>query len=199
MATAGSRSSRSRAAAVSSSTTRSSAASIPRQFIPSVEKGVRNTLIEGYLAGYPVVDVKVTVFDGSYHDVDSSDMAFQIAGLDGPQGGVRKGRPIMLEPVMALDVSCPDECMGDVIGDLNSRRGKVLGMDRKGHGQVIKALVPMSEILKYAPDLRSMTSGRGSFEAHFSHYEEAPPPIAEKVVKEAREAREAAQKERAHA
>ena len=100
---------------------------------------------------------------------------------------------------MALDVSCPDECMGDVIGDLNARRGKVLGMDRKGQSQVIKALVPMSEILKYAPDLRSKTSGRGSFESHFSHYEEAPAPVTDKIVKEAREAREAAQKERAHA
>jgi elongation factor G len=172
---------------------------IPRQFIPSVEKGVRNTMVEGYLAGFPLVDIKVSVFDGSYHDVDSSDMAFQIAASMGLKAALEKARPIILEPVMALDVSCPDECMGDVIGDLNSRRGKVLGMDRKGQSQVIKALVPMSEILKYAPDLRSKTSGRGSFEAHFSHYEEAPAPITEKIVKEAREAREAAQKERAHA
>jgi elongation factor G len=172
---------------------------IPRQFIPSVEKGVRNTLVEGYLAGFPMVDVKVSVFEGSYHDVDSSDMAFQIAASMGLKAAFEKARPIILEPVMAVDVSCPDESMGDVIGDLNSRRGKVLGMDRKGQSQVIKALVPMSEILKYAPDLRSKTSGRGSFEAHFSHYEEAPPPITERIVKEAREAREAAQKERAHA
>ena len=162
---------------------------IPRQFIPSVEKGVRNTLLEGFLAGFPMVDVKVSVFDGSYHDVDSSDMAFQIAASMGLKAALEKARPIILEPVMSVEVSCPDECMGDVIGDLNSRRGKVLGMDRKGHSQVIKALVPMAEILKYAPDLRSMTSGRGSFESHFSHYEEAPPPVTEKVVKEAREAR----------
>ena len=172
---------------------------IPRQFIPSVEKGVRNTLVEGHLAGFPVVDIKVSVFEGSYHDVDSSDMAFQIAASMGLKAAFEKARPIILEPVMALDVSCPDECMGDVIGDLNARRGKVLGMDRKGHSQVIKALVPMSEVLKYAPDLRSKTSGRGSFESHFSHYEEAPPPVTEKIVREAREAREAAQKERAHA
>jgi elongation factor G len=172
---------------------------IPRQFIPSVEKGVRNTLVEGYLAGFQMVDVRVTVFEGSYHDVDSSDMAFQIAASMGLKAAFEKARPIILEPVMALEVSCPDECMGDVIGDLNSRRGKVLGMDRKGQSQVIKALVPMSEILKYAPDLRSKTSGRGSFEAHFSHYEEAPPPVTEKIVKEAHQAREAAQKERAHA
>ena len=165
---------------------------IPRQFIPSVEKGVRNTLVEGYQAGYPMVDVKVTVFDGSYHDVDSSDMAFQIAASMGLKNAFEKAKPILLEPIMAIEVSSPDECMGDVIGDLNSRRGRVLGMDSKGHGQVIKALVPMSEILKYAPDLRSITSGRGSFEARFSHYDEVPAPIAEKVIKEAKEAKEAA-------
>jgi elongation factor G len=166
--------------------------SIPRQYIPSVEKGVRSTLVEGYLAGYPVVDVRVTVFEGSYHEVDSSDMAFQIAASMGLKAAFEKARPILLEPIMAIEVGCPDECMGDVIGDLNSRRGRVLGMDSKGSGQVIKALVPMSEILKYAPDLRSITSGRGSFEARFSHYDEVPPPIAEKVIKEAKEAREAA-------
>src|SRR5579863_5373080 len=166
--------------------------SIPRQFIPSVEKGVRNTLVDGYLAGYPMVDIKVTVFEGSYHEVDSSDMAFQIAASMGLKNAFEKAKPILLEPVMSVEVSSPDECMGDVIGDLNSRRGRVLGMESKGHGQVIKALVPMSEILKYAPDLRSITSGRGSFEARFSHYDEVPGPIAEKVVKEAKEAKEAA-------
>ncbi len=172
---------------------------IPRQYIPSVEKGVRNTLPDGFLAGYPMVDIRASVFDGSYHDVDSSDMAFQIAGSMGLKAAIEKARPILLEPIMALEVSCPEECMGDVIGDLSSRRGKVLGMDRKGQSQIIKALVPMAEILKYAPDLRSITSGRGSFEAHFSHYEEAPAPVAERIIKDAREAREAAQKERAHA
>jgi elongation factor G len=164
---------------------------IPRQFIPSVEKGVRNTLPDGYVAGYPLVDVKVTVFDGSYHEVDSSDMAFQIAASMGLKNALEKAKPILLEPIMAVEVSSPDECMGDVIGDLNSRRGRVLGMDTKGQGQVIKALVPMSEILKYAPDLRSITSGRGSFEARFSHYDEVPAHIAEKVIKEAKEAKEA--------
>ncbi|HUO04688.1 MAG TPA: elongation factor G [Candidatus Binataceae bacterium] len=166
--------------------------SIPRQFIPSVEKGVRNMLAEGFLAGYPLVDLKVTVFDGSYHDVDSSDIAFQIAASMGLKAALEKAKPIILEPIVALEVSCPDECMGDVIGDLNSRRGKVLGMDSKGQGQVIKANVPMSEVLKYAPALRSITSGRGTFEQHFSHYEEAPPPIADKIVKETHAAREAA-------
>ena len=171
---------------------------IPRNFIPSVEKGVRNTLAEGFLAGYPMMDVKVTVYDGSYHDVDSSDMAFQIAASMGLKAALEKAKPIILEPIVAMEVSCPDECMGDVIGDLNSRRGKVLGMDTKGGGQVIKAVAPMSEVLKYAPDLRSITSGRGSFEQHFSHYEEAPPQVAERIIKETNGAREAA-KQHAHA
>lgn len=171
---------------------------IPRQFIPSVEKGVRNTLPEGFLAANPLVDLKVTVYDGSFHAVDSSDMSFQIAASMGLKAALEKAHPVLLEPVMALEVSCPDECLGDVIGDLNSRRGKVLGMESKGHSQLVKALVPMAEILKYAPDLRSITSGRGSFESQFSHYEEVPAPIAEKLIKEAREAKEAA-KTHAHA
>ena len=171
---------------------------IPRQFIPSVEKGIRNTLPEGFLAGYPMVDVKVTVYDGSYHDVDSSDMAFQIAASMGFKIALEKAKPILLEPVMSVDVTSPDDCMGDVIGDLNSRRGRVLGMETRGHAQVIKALVPMAEILKYAPDLRSMTSGRGSFEARFHHYDEVPALIAEKVIKEKKDAQETA-KAHAHA
>ncbi|MGH7814401.1 MAG: elongation factor G [Candidatus Binataceae bacterium] len=173
--------------------------SIPRQFIPSVENGVRNTLTEGFLAGFPIVDVKVTVFDGSYHDVDSSDMAFQIAASMGFKAAMEKAKPIILEPIIALEVSCPGECMGDVIGDLNSRRGRVLGMDSKGGGQAIKANVPMSEVLKYAPALRSITSGRGSFEQHFSHYEEAPAPVADKIIKEHQAAREAATAAKSHA
>src|SRR5579863_10297559 len=164
---------------------------IPRNYIPSVEKGVRNMLHDGFLAGFPIVDVKVSVFDGSYHEVDSSDMAFQIAASLGMKAAMEKAKPIILEPIMQVEVTSPDENMGDVIGDLNSRRGKVQGMETKGHSQVIKALVPMAEILKYAPDLRSMTSGRGSFEAQFSHYEEAPPHIAEKVIKESAAKREA--------
>jgi elongation factor G len=164
---------------------------IPRNYIPSVEKGVRNMLHDGFLAGFPIVDVKVSVFDGSYHEVDSSDMAFQIAASLGMKAALEKAKPIILEPIMSVEVTSPDENMGDVIGDLNSRRGKVQGMETKGHSQVIKAVVPMAEILKYAPDLRSMTSGRGSFEAQFSHYEEAPPHIAEKVIKEQAAKREA--------
>jgi elongation factor G len=118
-------------------------------------------------------------------------MSFQIAASIGLKAAIEKAKPILLEPVMGIEVSCPSECMGDVIGDLNSRRGKVLGVDGKGHTEIIKAQVPMSEILKYAPDLRSMTSGRGSFESHFSHYEETPAHIADKVIKDAKEARDA--------
>jgi elongation factor G len=159
---------------------------IPRNYIPAVEKGVREAMAGGYLAGYQLVDVRVTLYDGSYHDVDSSDMAFKIAASMGFKNAVEKAKPVLLEPIMNMEISVPDECMGDVIGDLNSRRGKVLGMDTLGHTQVIKARVPMSEVLKYAPDLRSVTSGRGEFHMEFSHYEELPAHLAEKVIKEAK-------------
>jgi elongation factor G len=165
---------------------------VPRNYIPAVEKGVREALATGYLAGYPMVDVRVTLYDGSYHDVDSSDMAFKIAASMGFKNAVEKAKPVILEPIMNMDVAVPDECMGDVIGDLNSRRGKVLGMETKGHTQVIKSKVPMAEVLKYAPDLRSITSGRGEFHMEFSHYEELPAHLAEKVIKEAK-AQKAAQ------
>jgi elongation factor G len=157
---------------------------IPRNYIPAVEKGIRETMAGGVIAGYPMVDVRVTLYDGSYHDVDSSDMAFKIAGSMGFKNAVEKAKPVLLEPIMNMAVTVPDECMGDVIGDLNSRRGKVVGMDTKGHSQVIKSKVPMSEVLKYAPDLRSITSGRGEFHLEFSHYEELPPHLSEKVIKE---------------
>jgi elongation factor G len=164
---------------------------IPRNYIPAVEKGVREAMAGGFLAGYPMVDIRVRLYDGSYHDVDSSDMAFKIAGSLGFKNAVEKAKPVILEPIMTMEVTVPDECMGDVIGDLNSRRGKVLGMETQGHSEVIKARVPMSEVLKYAPDLRSLTSGRGEFQLEFSHYEEIPPHLAEKVIKEAK-ARQAA-------
>lgn len=162
---------------------------VPRQYIPAVEKGVREALLEGFLAGYPIVDLRVRLYDGSYHDVDSSEMAFKIAASMGLKAALAKAKPILLEPIMILEVSSPDENMGDVIGDLNGRRGKVLGVDSKPSGQVIKAHVPMSEVLKYSPDLRSMTSGRGSFTMGFSHYEELPAHLAEKVIKDAEAAR----------
>jgi elongation factor G len=159
---------------------------IPRNYIPAVEKGIREAMAGGHLAGYPMVDVRATLYDGSYHDVDSSDMAFKIAASMGFKNAVEKAKPVLLEPMMNMEVTVPDECLGDVIGDLNSRRGKVLGMETKGHTQVIKSKVPMSEVLKYAPDLRSLTSGRGEFHLAFSHYEELPPHLAEKVIKEAK-------------
>jgi len=164
---------------------------IPRNYIPAVEKGVREAMAGGFLAGYPMVDIRVRLYDGSYHDVDSSDMAFKIAGSLGFKNAVEKAKPVILEPIMTMEITVPDECMGDVIGDLNSRRGKVLGMETTGHNEVIKARVPMSEVLKYAPDLRSLTSGRGEFQLEFSHYEEIPPHLAERVIKEAK-ARQAA-------
>jgi elongation factor G len=163
---------------------------VPRNFIPAVEKGVREALPEGFLAGYPLVDIKVTLYDGSYHDVDSSEMAFKIAASMGFKTAVGQAKPVLLEPVMAMEVSIPDDCVGDVMGDLSSRRGKVQSIDTKAGGQVIKAHVPMSEVLKYAPDLTSMTSGRGSFTVAFSHYDELPAQLVDKVIKESQAARE---------
>jgi elongation factor G len=159
---------------------------VPRQYIPAVEKGVREALHEGILAGYPIVDVRVILYDGSYHDVDSSEMAFKIAASLGFKAALAKAKPVLLEPIMSMEVAVPDDAMGDVIGDLNSRRGKVLGVDSKPGGQVIRVQVPMSEVLKYSPDLRSMTSGRGSFTMAFSRYEEMPAHLAERVIKEVR-------------
>lgn len=163
---------------------------IPRNYIPAVEKGIREAMIEGHVAGYPMVDIRATLYDGSYHDVDSSDMAFKIAASMGFKNCLEKARPIILEPVMSMQIAVPDDSIGDVIGDLNSRRGKVLGVDSKGHAQVIKAQVPMAEVLRYAQDLNSMTSGRGDFHMEFSHYEELPPHLAEKIAKEAKAAAE---------
>ncbi len=156
--------------------------SIPRQWIPSVEKGVVGRMARGVIAGYPIVDVKVALYDGKYHDVDSSDMAFQMAGSKGFKVAVEKAAPYLLEPIWNLEVVVPDECMGDVMGDINQRRGKVQGMDAKGKNQVIKAQVPMSELLQYGPDLDSITGGRGSFTVGFSHYDELPAQLAEKVI-----------------
>jgi elongation factor G len=163
---------------------------IPRQFIPAVEKGVRELLPGGLLAGYPIVDVKVKLYFGSYHDVDSSEMAFKIAAHLGFKKAFEEAKPVLLEPIMTITVTVPDDHMGDIIGDLNSRRGKVLGAEPKGVGQqVIRAHVPMAEVLRYAPDLRSMTQGRGDFSLELAHYEEVPPHLAERIVKEAQAAR----------
>jgi elongation factor G len=159
---------------------------IPRNYIPAVEKGVIEAMRNGFVAGYPMMDVRVTLYDGSFHNVDSSDMAFKIAASMGFKNAMGKAKPVLLEPIMSMEVTVPEECMGDVIGDLNSRRGKVAGVNTKGHNQVIKAQVPMAEILRYASDLRSMTSGRGEFQSEFSHYDELPPHLTEKVAKEAK-------------
>ncbi|MCD6320527.1 MAG: elongation factor G [Candidatus Desulfofervidaceae bacterium] len=163
---------------------------IPRNYIPAVEKGIKGAMAEGILAGYPVVDVRVYLVDGSYHPVDSSDMAFQIAGSMAFKKAFMEAKPILLEPVMKLTITVPDELMGDVIGDINSRRGKVLGFEAKSKYQVITALVPMAEILTYASDLTSITGGKASFTMEFSHYEEVPAPLAEKIVEEAKKEKE---------
>ncbi|MEN6318987.1 MAG: elongation factor G [Syntrophaceae bacterium] len=159
---------------------------IPQQYRPAVEKGIIEAMGEGVLAGYPVVDVKVLLVDGSYHTVDSSEMAFKIAGSLGFKKGVLLCQPVLLEPIVNIDIEIPDEYMGDVIGDLNSRRGKVLGMESKGTNRIVKGQVPLAEILRYAPDLRSMTSGRGTFTYEHSHYEEVPPFISEKIIAESK-------------
>jgi elongation factor G len=158
---------------------------IPRNYIPSVEKGVQEAMEHGPLAGYPAVDMKVTVYDGSFHPVDSSDMAFKIAGSMGFKKGVIQADPVLLEPIMTMEITVPEDTMGDVIGDLNSRRGRVLGMDGAGNTKVIRAQVPMAEVLRYASNLRSMTGGRGNFTMEFSHYEEVPPHLAERIIAEA--------------
>jgi elongation factor G len=155
---------------------------IPRQYIPAVEKGIVGAMDEGVLAGYPVVDIKVSLYDGSFHTVDSSEMAFKIAGSMGFKKGILQCQPTLLEPIVNIGIEIPGEYMGDVIGDLNGRRGKVMGMDTKGSNQLIEGQVPLAEILTYATDLRSMTSGRGTFTFEHSHYEEIPAQIAEKII-----------------
>lgn len=157
---------------------------IPRQYIPAVDKGVQEAAARGFIAGYPVVDFKVKLYDGSYHPVDSSEMAFKVAGSLAFKNAMEKLKPVLLEPIVLLTVSIPDESMGDVIGDLSSRRGKVIGSDSQAGVTELKANVPMSEVLRYASDLRSMTGGQGFFTMEFDHYEEAPAPVVEKVVAE---------------
>jgi elongation factor G len=167
---------------------------VPRNFIPSVEKGVRECMKKGILAGYPVVDMKVTLYDGSSHDVDSSDMAFQIAASMGLQKVFMDARPILLEPIMNVEVNTPADHAGDVIGDLNSRRGRIVGMEPAGETAAVRAVVPMSEMLTYESSLRSMTGGRGGYSMEFSHYEEVPAFLADKVIKEAKAEKESAEK-----
>lgn len=165
---------------------------IPRQYIPSIEKGIKEAMEEGIVAGYPVVDLRILVVDGSYHEVDSSDMAFKIAGSMAFKKAMQEARPVLLEPIASVAVRVPEEQMGDIIGDLNSKRGRIQGMEPGGDGTtIVRAQVPVGEMLRYASDLRSLTGGRGTFEQEFSHYEEVPAHIAEKVIAEARKQKEA--------
>jgi elongation factor G len=167
---------------------------IPQQYRPAVEKGVVETMKEGVVAGFPIVDIKVTLFDGSYHSVDSSEMAFKIAGSMALKKAIQEAKPILLEPVMKVEVIIPDDTLGAIIGDLNSKRGKVQGVEpQAGGNQKISALVPMSEMLTYANQLHSLTSGRGLYSMEFALYEELPSHLTQKIIAE----REAQKKEKA--
>jgi elongation factor G len=157
---------------------------IPKEFIPAVDKGIKEAVETGVIAGYPVVDVKVTLIDGSYHDVDSSEMAFKIAGSMGFKEGFRRAKPILLEPIMKVEVVTPEEYSGDVIGDLNRRRGQILGMDESPSGKAITAEVPLSEMFGYATTVRSMSQGRATFTMEFGKYTEVPPNIADGIIKQ---------------
>jgi elongation factor G len=155
---------------------------VPKEYIAPVETGIKEALEGGILAGYPMSDVKVTLYDGSYHEVDSSDMAFKIAGSMALKEAARRAKPVLLEPIMAVEVVVPEEYMGDVIGDLNSRRGRIEGMHLRGTTQIIKSTVPLSEMFGYATELRSRTQGRGSFTMHFGRYDEVPGGLAEEII-----------------
>lgn len=160
--------------------------SIPQQYRPSVEKGILDRMAKGVIAGYPVMNIKVTLLDGKYHDVDSSDYAFQLAGSKGFQAAVRSGNPVLLEPVYELEIVCPEDAMGDIMGDVNAKRGRVLGMEPVGKNQIIKAQIPLAEIQRYAADIDSMTQGRGSFTMRFSQYEQVPANLAQKIIEAAK-------------
>jgi len=160
---------------------------VPRNFVPAVEKGLNEALPSGVLAGYPVVDMKVRFYDGKSHDVDSSEMAFKIAAIMCFKKGFQEANPVLLEPIMKMEITAPEDNMGDVMGDLNSRRGRVMGMDSKGRYQIIMAQAPMSEVLRYALDLNAITAGRGTFQMEHSHYDELPAQLSEKVIAEAKE------------
>jgi len=164
--------------------------SIPQNYRPAVEKGIKETAERGWLSGSPVVDFRVTLTDGKYHNVDSSEMAFKIAGSLAFRGAMERCKAVILEPIMAVEISAPEEYMGDIMGDLSQRRGKPQGMDAQGGYQVIKATVPMSDMLEYASTLKSMTSDRGSYHMEFSHYEEVPSHVQKEIVAAAEKAKE---------
>jgi elongation factor G len=163
---------------------------VPRNFVPAVEKGVLEAKASGVLAGYPVTDIKVRFYDGKAHEVDSSEIAFKIAASMCFKKGVSEANPVLLEPIMNLEVIVPEEVMGEIIGDLNSRRGRIIGMEDRGQNKVIKAQVPLAEVLMYEPDLTSITSGRGSFSMELSHYEEVPSHLSEKIIAMAKREKE---------
>jgi elongation factor G len=157
---------------------------IPREYIPAVEKGVREALESGVIAGYPIVDVKVELIDGSYHEVDSSEMAFKMAGSMAFKEGVQKGGPVLLEPMMQVEIIAPDEFTGDIMGNLAARRANIQGMEpRAGNAQAVHAMVPLAEMFGYATELRSMTQGRGVFTMEFDHYAQVSPNIADEIVR----------------
>jgi elongation factor G len=162
---------------------------IPRNFIPAVEKGIKDAAARGYLAGYPVVDFKVILYDGSYHEVDSNDLSFQLAGRIAFKKAMEQAKPTLLEPIMSVEITVPDEFAGSIMGDLNSRRGRIQGMDNQGGNTIVKAEVPMSEMLSYGADLTSMTQGRGSFNMEMHHYDVVPAQLQEKIITKAKEGR----------
>ena len=155
---------------------------IPREYVPAVEKGIKEAMERGILAGYPVVDIKATLYDGSYHEVDSSEMAFKIAASMAFREATKKAEPVILEPIMSIEVVTPEEYMGDVIGDMSSRRGKIQNIERRGSVQVIRAQAPLSEMFGYATDLRSKTQGRATYTMQFSHYSEVPKGVSDNII-----------------
>jgi len=155
---------------------------IPRQFIPAIEAGIRETLEGGAVAGYPIVDLKAVLLDGSYHEVDSSELAFRIAGVMALRDGVRRAEPVLLEPIMSVEVVTPEQHTGDVINDFNMRRGKILGTEQRGGSQVVRATVPLAEMFGYATDLRSRTQGRASYTMQFENYRQVPSELSNRIV-----------------
>ena len=156
---------------------------IPKEYIPAIDKGIQEQMKNGILAGYPVIDVKVSVFDGSYHDVDSNEMAFKIAASMGFKKGALQAKPVLLEPMMKVEVVTPEDFMGDIVGDLNRRRGVIQGMDEGPSGKIVDAEVPLAEMFGYATDVRSMSQGRATYTMEFLKYAEAPASIAEAIIK----------------
>lgn len=163
---------------------------VPKQYVPAVEKGIREAMAEGVVAGYPVTNVKAVLYDGSYHSVDSSEMAFKLAAILAFRKGMEQAKPVLLEPIYNVEVEIPEQFMGDIIGDLNSKRGRVLGMEPRGKNQVVRAQVPLKEMVRYSIDLKSITQGRGKFKMEFDHYEEAPPKVAEEIIEKAKREKE---------